>query len=116
MYLKPPYPIHHSLELDALDVLVLAVDPLDPEDVVTEVQTLEPPLLGEEHDHHAARPVEALAKQLLHCELVLANCKKKAHWIIRENKSAYFIKAKLFKGGNWNLIQGKFSPLSHYTH
>ena len=74
MYLEPSDPVHHSLELDALDILVLAVDPLDPEDVVTEVQTLEPPLLGEEYDHHAARPVEALAKQLLHCELILANC------------------------------------------
>ena len=74
MYLEPSDPVHHSLELDALYVLVLAVDPLDPEDVITKVQTLEPPLLGEEHDHHAARPVEALAEQLLHCELILANC------------------------------------------
>ena len=74
MYLEPSDPVHHSLELDALDVLVLAVDPLDSEDVVTEVQTLEPPLLGEEHDHHAARPVEALAEQLLYCEFILANC------------------------------------------
>ena len=74
MYLEPPDPVHHSLELDALYVLVLAVDPLDPEDVVTEVQTLEPPLLGEKHDHHAARPVEALAEQLLYCEFILANC------------------------------------------
>ena len=97
MYLKPPYPVHHSLELDALDVLVLAVDPLDPEDVVTEVQTLEPPLLGEEHDHHAARPVEALAKQLLHCELVLANCKKKAHWIIRDTKALISSKQSFLK-------------------
>ena len=62
MYLEPPDPVHHSLELDSLDVLVFAVDPLHPEDVVTEVQTLEPPLLGQEHDHHAARPVEALAE------------------------------------------------------
>ena len=74
--LKPPDPVHHPLELDPLDVLVLAVDPLDPEDVVAEVQTLEPPLLGEQHDHHAARPVEALAKQLLHSKLVLSNYEK----------------------------------------
>ena len=74
LYLEPPDPVHHSLELDALDVLVLSVNPLDPEDVITEVQTLEPPLLGEEHDHHAARPVEALAEQLLHSEFVFTNC------------------------------------------
>ena len=77
LYLDPPDPVHHSFELDALDVLVFAVDPLDSEDVVTEVQTLEPPLLGEEHDHHAARPVEALAEQLLYCEFILANCTKR---------------------------------------
>ena len=75
--LKPPDPVHHPLELDPLDVLVLAVHPLDAEDVVAEVETLEPPLLGEQHDHDAARPVEALAEQLLHCEFVLANCTKR---------------------------------------
>lgn len=77
LYLEPPDPVHHSFELDALDVLVFAVYPLDSEDVVTEVQTLEPPLLGQKHDHDAARPVEALAKQLLHCKLILANCTKR---------------------------------------
>ncbi len=28
--------------------------------MVAEVQTLEPPLLAQENDHHAARPVQAL--------------------------------------------------------
>ena len=74
--LEPSDAVDHPLQLDPLDVLVLAVDPLDPEDVVAEVQTLEPPLLGEQHDHHAARPVEALAKQLLHSKLVLSNYEK----------------------------------------
>ena len=90
MYLEPPDPIYHSLELDPFDVLVLAVDPLNPEDVVTEVQTLEPPLLGEEHDHHAARPVEALAKQLLHCKLVLANCTKRERIRSQQHNSKAF--------------------------
>ena len=40
--LEPPDPVHHPLELDALDVAVLPVHPLHPEDVVAEVQTLEP--------------------------------------------------------------------------
>ena len=74
--LKPPDPVHHPLELDPLDVLVLAVHPLDAEDVVAEVETLEPPLLGEQHDHDAARPVEALAEQLFHSELILSNWEK----------------------------------------
>ena len=76
IYLESSDPVHHSFQLDALDVLILPVDPLYPEDVVAEVQTLEPPLLGQEHDHHAAGPVEALAKQLLHRELVLSNYKE----------------------------------------
>ena len=40
--LEPPDPVNHPLELDALDVAVLPVHPLHPEDVVAEVQTLEP--------------------------------------------------------------------------
>jgi hypothetical protein len=31
-----------------------------PEDVVAEVQTLEPPLLAQQHDHDTARPVQTL--------------------------------------------------------
>ncbi len=49
---------------DALDVLVLAVHFLHPKNVVAEVQAVEPLLLAQQHDHHAARPVQALAKQL----------------------------------------------------
>ena len=44
-----------------------------PEDVIAEVQTLEPSLLGEKDDHDTARPVESLAKQLLHSELIFSN-------------------------------------------
>ena len=40
--LEPPDPVHHPLELDALDVAVLPVNPLHPEDVVAEVETFEP--------------------------------------------------------------------------
>ena len=49
---------------DALDVLVLSVDLLHPEDVVTEVEALEAALLPEQGDHHAAGPVEALPEEL----------------------------------------------------
>ena len=58
---------------DSLDVLVLPVDLLHPEDVIAEVQALEPPLLTQEDDEHAAGPVQALAEQLLDVVLVLAN-------------------------------------------
>ena len=44
-----------------------------PEDVIAEVQTLEPSLLGEKDDHDTARPVESLSKKLLHSELILSN-------------------------------------------
>ena len=40
--LEPPDPVHHPHELDALDVAVLPVHPLHPEDVVAEIETLEP--------------------------------------------------------------------------
>ena len=49
---------------DSLDVLVLAVHLLHPEDVVAEVQALEAALLVQEDDHHAAGPVQALPEQL----------------------------------------------------
>ena len=71
--LEPSNPIHHPLELNSLDILVFTVHPLNPEDVVAEVQAFEPPLLGQEHDHHAPCPVETLAEQLLHRELILTN-------------------------------------------
>ena len=58
---------------DALDVLVLAVDLLHPEDVVAKVEAFEPPLLPEERDDGAAGPVHALAEHLLDVELVLAD-------------------------------------------
>ena len=44
-----------------------------PEDMIAEVKTLEPSLLGEKDDHDTARPVESLAKQLLHSELIFSN-------------------------------------------
>ena len=49
---------------DALDVLILAIDLLQAEDVVTEVEALEPALLAEQGDHHATGPVEALPEEL----------------------------------------------------
>ena len=73
VYLESPDPVNHSLELYTLDVLVLAIHPLHSEDVVAEVQTLEPPLLRQQHDHNTSRPIETLSKQLLHSELILTN-------------------------------------------
>ena len=43
--LEPSDAVHHALQLDPLDVLVLPVHPLHPEDVVAEVQALEPEML-----------------------------------------------------------------------
>lgn len=65
--------VNHSLQLNSFDIFVLAVHSLNPEDVIAEVQTLEPSLLGEKDDHDTARPVESLAKQLLHSELIFSN-------------------------------------------
>jgi len=45
--LKTTDAVHHALQLDPLDVVILAVHPLDPEDVIAKVETLEPPLLTE---------------------------------------------------------------------
>jgi len=43
--LEPSDAVDHPLQLDPLDVLVLPIHPLHSEDVVAEVQALEPPLL-----------------------------------------------------------------------
>ena len=40
--LKPSDAVDHALQLDSLDVLVLPVHSLHPEDVVAEVQALKP--------------------------------------------------------------------------
>lgn len=48
----------------SLDDLVLAINLLDSQDVVAEVESLKSPLLAQEDNHAAASPVEALTKQL----------------------------------------------------
>ncbi len=53
-----------DLTHNALDVLVLPVHLLHPEDVVAEIEALEAPLLTEEDDHDAPGPVQTLAEQL----------------------------------------------------
>ena len=72
---RPPTNIHRPWTIlsthDSLDVFVLAVDLLDPEDVVAEVEAVEAALLAEEGDDGAAGPVDALAEHLLDVELVL---------------------------------------------
>lgn len=55
--LESPYSIHHSLELNSFNVVVLAVYPLYSENVVAEVETFEPPLLAEKSYHDAPSPV-----------------------------------------------------------
>ena len=40
--LEPSDAVNHALQLDSLDVLVLPVHSLHPEDVVAEVQALKP--------------------------------------------------------------------------
>lgn len=71
--LEPSNPVDHPLELDPLNVFILAINPLDTEYVVTEVQTLEPPLLSQQYNHGTASPVETLTEQLFHSELVFTN-------------------------------------------
>ena len=73
VYLESPDSIHHPLELYPLDILVLPVHPLHPEDVIAEVETLEPPLLRQEDNHDTTCPIEAFSKQLLHCKLIFTN-------------------------------------------
>ncbi len=91
-HLEPPDTIDHSFQLlykiaifissickylgstyDSLDVLVLAINPLNSKNVVAKVEALESPLLIEESDEDAPGPVEALAEHLLDVELVLAD-------------------------------------------
>ena len=49
---------------DALHSFVLAVHLLHPDDVIAEVESLEPALLVEQYQHAAASPVQALSKHL----------------------------------------------------
>ena len=50
--LEPSDAVNHAFQLDALDVLVLPVHSLHPEDVVAEVQALKPDMyIGQEKGH-----------------------------------------------------------------
>jgi len=49
---------------DSLDVFVLSVDFLHPEDVIAKVQAFKTSLLIQENDQNGAGPVQALAEQL----------------------------------------------------
>ena len=46
---------------------------IQPEDMIAEVETLEPSLLREEDDHDTARPVESFSKKLFHRELIFSD-------------------------------------------
>lgn len=61
------------ISYNSFDVLVLAVDALNPVDVVAKVEAVEAPLLAQKCDEDAAGPVEALAKHLLDGVLVFAD-------------------------------------------
>ena len=72
-YLESPNSIHHPLELYPLDILILAVHPLNSEDVVTKVKTFKSSLLRQKDDHDTSSPVETFPKQLLNCKLIFTN-------------------------------------------
>ena len=78
--LEPLDSVHHRLQLDPLEVLIHPVNPLNSENVVAEVEALEPvsqyfekvgltrspPLLTQESHHDDPGPDQAVAKDLLH--------------------------------------------------
>ena len=72
-YLESSNSIHHPLELYSLDILILAVHPLNSEDVVTKVKTFKSSLLRQKDDHDTSGPVQAFPKQLLNCKLIFTN-------------------------------------------
>ena len=72
-HLKTANSIDHALQLNALDVLVFAVDFLHAENVVAKIEAVESALLAQKRDHDASGPIEALAEQLLDVELVFAD-------------------------------------------
>ena len=59
---------------DALNIFIFSIDPVHAENVIREVESLEPALLSQQHDHGTAGPVQPLAKQLSANTRLLSNC------------------------------------------
>lgn len=68
-----PDAVRHLLQGHVFDDLVLAVLPLDFQQVVTKVEEVKAALLSEQHDDGAACPVQPVPEALLCCELVGAH-------------------------------------------
>lgn len=61
---------NHFLQRHVLYNLIFAIVLLDFQEMVAEIQHVKATLLSQEHNDHAASPVQAISKALLHSELV----------------------------------------------